>query len=59
MITYKEFAVLNAMLKTSEKVDNIPAHVYKHVHYYAFKSQEEVGSLVKSWKKKNILRMAL
>ena len=59
MITYKEFAVLNAMLKTSEKVDNIPAHVYKHVHYYAFKSQEEVGSLVKSLEEKEYIKKEL
>ena len=56
MITYKEFAVLNAMLKATEKVENIPEYVYKKVHYYAFKSQDEVASLVASLEEKEYLK---
>lgn len=45
MITYKEFEVLNALLKSKEPIADIPQYVYSNVHYYAFKSQEEVGAL--------------
>lgn len=46
MITYKEFEVLNALLKVKKPVDDISKYVYAHVHYYAFKSREEVVELV-------------
>lgn len=46
MITYKEFEVLNTMLKYGDWIDNIAEYVYKNVHYYAFKSQEEVEEIV-------------
>ncbi|MBR1374436.1 NTP transferase domain-containing protein, partial [bacterium] len=56
MISYKEFAVLNAMLKTDKRVNNLPEYVFDHVHYYAFKSQEEVAALVMSLERKEYIR---
>lgn len=46
MITYKEFEVINTMLKSRESISNIPEYVYSNVHYYAFKSLDEVAELV-------------
>ena len=48
MITYKEFEVINTMLKSKEPVSDIPEYVYGNVHYYAFKSQDEVAELTAS-----------
>ena len=45
MITYKEFEVINTLLKSKESVSDIPKYVYSNVHYYAFKSCEEVAAL--------------
>lgn len=45
MISYKEFEILNTMLKHGGPVDDIPGYVYGHVHYYAFKSLEEAAAL--------------
>ena len=56
MITYKEFEVLNTMLKSNETILNIPEYVYTNVHYYAFKSQDEVEGLVKSLEEKGYVR---
>lgn len=46
MITYKEFEVINTMLKSTGPISDIPGYVYCNVHYYAFKSQDEVAELV-------------
>ena len=46
MITYKEFEVINTMLKSAAPISNIPEYVYRNVHYYAFKSHDEVAELV-------------
>ena len=46
MITYKEFEVINTLIKSKTPVLNIPEYVYSNVHYYVFKSQEEVAELV-------------
>jgi len=48
MISYKEFAVINTMLKRTCSVSNLAEYVYSNVHYYAFKSLEEVEELVNS-----------
>ena len=45
MITYKEFEVINTLLKAEGPVEDIASYVYENVHYYAFKSQEEVATL--------------
>ena len=55
MITYKEFEVINTMLKKKESVSNIPEYVYGNVHYYAFKSQEEVADLVAGLEEKGYI----
>ena len=39
MITYKEFEVINTMLKANEAIDDLPEYVYSNIHYYAFKSK--------------------
>ena len=48
MITYKEFEVINTMLNGSIGADDI----YKNVHYYAFKNEEEVAALIEGLKVK-------
>ena len=55
MITYKEFEVINTILKTRKDVQNLPKYVYANVHYYAFKSQEEVSELVDSLEAKGYI----
>ncbi len=55
MITYKEFEVINTMLKAQENVQDLPKYVYSNVHYYAFKSQEEVAELVASLEAKGYI----
>lgn len=55
MITYKEFEVINTMLKAQEDVKNLPEYVYSNVHYYAFKSQDEVEELVTSLEAKDYI----
>ena len=48
MINYKEFEVINTMLKSKEAISDISEYVYTNVHYYAFKSQDEVARQVDS-----------
>lgn len=55
MITYKEFEVINTLLKAKEPVTNVPEYVYTNVHYYVFKSQAEVGELVCSLERKHYI----
>ena len=55
MITYKEFEVINTMLKAQEDVQDLPKYVYSNVHYYAFKSQKEVSELVASLEAKGYI----
>ena len=55
MITYKECEVINTMLKGGSWAGNLAGYVYKNVHYYAFKSEEEVASLVESLKDKGYI----
>lgn len=55
MITYKEFEVINTMLKAQEAVQDLSKYVYTNVHYYAFKSQEEVSELVTSLEAKGYI----
>ena len=55
MITYKEFEIINTMLKAKEEILNLPEYVYKNVHYYCFKNVEEVAQLVESLNSKNYI----
>ena len=55
MITYKEFEVIRAMLNCDECLDDIPLYVMEHMHYYVFKSQEEIKKLVISLEKKRYI----
>ena len=55
MISYKEFEVINTLMKSKEAVANIPEYVYSSVHYYAFKSQDEVSELVGSLENKRYI----
>ena len=48
MITYKEFEVIRTMLKAGRPLEDIPGYVYDNVHYYVFKSREEVAELTAS-----------
>ena len=55
MITYKEFEVLRTLTKASRPVEDIPGWVYDNVHYYAFKSKEEVAELAASLRRKGYI----
>ena len=46
MLTYKEFQVINTMLKSEEHIDNLSQYIYKNIQYYAFKSFDEVDEIV-------------
>lgn len=52
MITYKEFEVINTLMKADGRVEDIPAYVFSNVHYYAFKDQAEVEQLVAALEEK-------
>lgn len=56
MITYKEFEVINTMLKAGSSIVDIPKFVYSNVHYYAFKSQNEISEVVDSLEKKEYIQ---
>lgn len=55
MITYKEFEVINTLMKADGRVEDIPAYVFSKVHYYAFKDQAEVEDLVARLKVKGYI----
>lgn len=55
MITYKEFEVINTLMKADGRVEDIPAYVFSNVHYYAFKDQAEVEDLVARLKVKGYI----
>lgn len=55
MLTYKEFEVVNTLLKAGEPVDDVPSYVYGNVHYYAFKSQDEVTALAADLERRGFL----
>ena len=55
MITYKEFEVINTLLKAEGKVDQIAEYVFRNVHYHAFKSQDEVRALAAGLKDKGYI----
>ena len=52
MINYKEFEVIKTMLKLDDNVQDLAAAVYENVHYYVFKSEEEVKELIASLERK-------
>ena len=55
MITYKEFEVIQTMLKSREPIADIPAWVLANKHYYVFQSAEEVAEQVESLEKKGYI----
>lgn len=55
MITYKEFEVIRTMLKSQETHEDLASFVYDTVHYYAFKSQEEVEGLIAALEEKGFI----
>ena len=55
MITYKEFEVINTLLKADSITENAPEYVYDNVHYYAFKDVDEVERLFESLKSKGFI----
>lgn len=59
MITYKEFEVIRTMLKYGAPLEDISSYVYANVHYYVFKSEEEVGQLVKELERKGYVAHGL
>ena len=52
MITYKEFEVIRTMLKQDVPTADLAKYVYDHVHYYVFKSPDEVSELLESLTRK-------
>ena len=59
MISYKEFEVINTLIKADGQVNDISEYVYSNVHYYAFKSQEEVAGLVQGLEDKGFIENGL
>lgn len=55
MITYKEFEVIRTMLKSQDTHEDLASFVYDTVHYYAFKSREEVLSLIAALEEKGFI----
>ena len=55
MINYKEFEVIQTILKMELPVNDIAEEVYHKVHYYVFKSVDEVRELISSLEKKGYL----
>ena len=55
MITYKEFEVIRTMLKSQETHEDLATFVYDTVHYYAFKSREEVETLISALEEKGFI----
>ena len=55
MINYKEFEVINAMLKADSHAADIADHVYSSVHYRTFKSRDEVYALLCGLQKKGYI----
>lgn len=59
MITYKEFEIMNTMLKHKGKLEDISEYVCNNVHYYAFKSKNEVSELVERLKEKEYIKQGV
>ena len=55
MITYKEFEVIRTVLKLDKKVEDLASAVYDNIHYYVFKTREEVSELIKSLEEKGYI----
>ena len=55
MISDKEFEVIRTLLKTAEKLDNIPEYIFKNVHYAAFKDSDEVAKIVRELEEKGYI----
>ena len=55
MINYKEFEVINAMLKADRHIDDLASYVYSAVHYHTFKSHDEVSGLIYGLQKKGYI----
>lgn len=55
MITYKEFEIINAMLKLDDTVKNLSEHIFEQIHYYVFKNREEVATLSAELKEKGFV----
>lgn len=55
MINYKEFEVIQTMLKSREPIADIPGWVLANKHYYVFQSVEEIAELVDSLEKKGYI----
>ena len=53
MITYKEFEIIRTLLKLHDThIADLASEVYSNVHYYAFKSRDEVSDLIGSLQSK-------
>ena len=55
MIAYKEFEVINTLIKAKQLVSDTAEYVYKNVHYYVFKSQDETAALVQRLEEKGYI----
>lgn len=56
MISYKEFEVIRTMLKLEKIQEPRPDAIYDHVHYYVFRSREEVAQLLLSLEQKGYVK---
>lgn len=55
MITYKEFEVIRTLLKLEKNDKDLAGYVFDHVHYYVFKSKQEIEVLINSLEGKGYL----
>lgn len=59
MITYKEFEIIRTMLKTKNLKNDLAEYVYDNIHYYVFKSKDEVSELIRNLEKKGYVANGL
>lgn len=55
MIRYKEFEIINALIKANKPVKDLAAYVFSVVHHYVYKSKEEVEILIEGLKQKGYI----
>lgn len=55
MISYKEFEIINTLIKAKEWVNDVEEYVENNIHYYTFKSKAEIKELVEGLKNKGYI----
>ncbi len=55
MISYKEFEVVRTLLKAKDVQIDLASYIYENIHYYVFKSKDEVVELLTILEKKGFI----